>query len=147
MRARQVISVFFLTFLLSTPSARAQDVAIRAAVTETLAAWGAGDFETFRSFYHPQARGFFMDGGPMIAGFNGVALEAAYAAGLRTRIELSELTVERYGGFAVTAALLEGSVTLPTGTEIPGTWRYTETRMLDGGIWKIVQYHFSERAP
>ncbi len=147
MRARQVISVFFLTFLLYTSSAHAQDAAIRAAVTETLAAWGAGDFATFRSFYHPQARGFFMDGGPMIAGFNGAALEVAHAAGLRTHIELSELNVQRYGGFAVTAALLQGSVTLPTGVEIPGTWRYTETRILDGGIWKIVQYHFSERAP
>ena len=129
-----------------TPSARAQDADIRAAVTETLAAWRVGDFETFGTFYHPEARGFFMDGGPIITGFDVAALEAAHEAGLRTRIEVSDLKVQRYGGLAVTAALLEGSVSLPNGLEIPGAWRYTETRILDGGIWKIVQYHFSERA-
>ena len=73
-------------------------------------------------------------------------LEAAHEAGLRTRIELSDLKVQRYGSLAVTAALLRGTVTLPNGLEILGAWRYTETRMLEGGVWRIVQYHFSEQA-
>ena len=66
LRIRWVISALLLVFPMAASSARAQDDDIRAAVTETLAAWGAGDFDTFGAFYHPEARGFFFDGGPMI---------------------------------------------------------------------------------
>ena len=57
LRIRWVISALLLVFPMAASSARAQ---------ETLAAWGAGDFDTFGAFYHPEARGFFFDGGPMI---------------------------------------------------------------------------------
>ena len=146
LRIRWVISALLLVFPISASSARAQDDDITAAVTETLAAWGAGDFDKFAAFYHPEARGFFLDGGPMITGFDVAPLEAAHEAGLRTRIELSDVKVQRYGSLAVTAALLRGTVTLPNGMEIPGAWRYTETRILEEGVWRIVQYHFSEQA-
>ena len=59
---------------------------------------------------------------------------------------MRDLNVRVYGNTAVTGALLAGSVTLPGGAVASGTWRYSDTRVLEEGTWKIVQYHISQIA-
>ena len=73
-----------------------------------------------------------------------MAVRAAYVTGLRTNLVMSNLNVRVYGNTAVSGALLGGSVTLPGGAVRTGTWRYSDTRVLKEGTWKIVQYHISQ---
>ena len=119
---------------------------MRAAVSETLAALVNGDAANFVSFFHDDVRGFFVNGSNMIDGISALALQAAYLTGLRTNVVMNELNVRVYGNTAVSGALLQGSVTMPGGALISGTWRYSDTRVLDEGTWKVVQYHISPLA-
>ena len=150
MRLRCVILVFGSMSFLAGGSVHAQDadvaVHVRADVSETLSALAEGDASTFVDFFHDDARGFFVDGSAMIEGMSVLAFRAAYLTGLRTNLEMSDLNVRVYGNTAVSGALLAGSVTLPGGAVTQGAWRYSDTRLLEGGRWKIVQYHISQLA-
>lgn len=125
----------------------AQDPSVEASVQEMVAAWEAGDFQNFADFYHADTRGFFLDGGLLLRGFNVDALTAAYQQGFRASMEVRDLDVQRHGDVAVAVAYMDGTLTLPGGGAIEGTWRYTDTRILVEGDWKIVQYHFSRQEP
>ena len=150
MRSRCVILVFCLISSLARGSVRAQEADVgahvRADVSETLSALAAGDANTFVDFFHDDARGFFVDGSTMIEGISVLAFRAAYLTGLRTNVVMSDLNVKVYGNTAVSGALLGGSVTLPGGAVMEGTWRYSDTRVLEEGTWKVVQYHISQLA-
>ncbi len=121
----------------------AQESEVRAAVEATLDAWSSGEFDTLASFYHPEAKGFFFDGGFLVDGVDVNALRVGYEAGVRAELTLRDLRVRLLGDAAVSSAYLDGALTLPAGVQIPGTWRYTETRVRDGATWKVIQYHFS----
>ena len=146
MKSRRVIFVLCLMSSLASGSARAQEADVRAAVSETLAALIARDVPTFASFYHNDTRGFFVDRFSMIRGFSSIAVRLAYATGLRVNVVMDDLDVKVYGNTAVSGAVFRGSVTLPGGAVATGTWRYSETRVLDDGKWKVVQYHVSQAA-
>lgn len=139
---RLIVPVVFV-FMLLPRVARAQEADVERAVAATLAAWSEGRFDDFGSFYEPDARGFFLDGSPLVEGFDMDALRAAHESGFRARFTMSELDVKVYGHAAVSVAYLEGLLTLPGGAQLPGRWRYSETRVDRGGTWKVVQYHFS----
>jgi len=135
-----------LTSAFASGSAAAQEADVRAAVTETLAALTARDVPTFARFYHDDTRGFFVDRTTMIQGFITIAVRLAFATGLRVNVVMSDLDVKVYGNTAVSGALFQGSVTLPGGAVASGSWRYSDTRVLDDGTWKVVQYHVSQAA-
>jgi uncharacterized protein (TIGR02246 family) len=120
------------------------DAAVRAAITETLSAWTAGDFERLAQFYRPDARGFLFGGGPLARGFNAVALQAAYETGFRAAFQVRGLDIKVLGDAALAVAYLDGTLTMPGGEQESGSWRYSETRVRDGEHWQIVQYHFSK---
>ncbi len=122
----------------------AQEAEVRAAMLETLAAWSNGEFDRFAQSYHPEVRGFLFGGGTLARGFNQAALAAAYEAGFRAEMQLRDIEVRVLGDVAIAVAYAEGSLTLPGGEPEAGTWRYSETRIREGGTWKIVQYHFSK---
>lgn len=138
-----------LTALVGLPgTAAAQDARVaevRGALEGTLDAWRSGDFESFAGYYHPSAQGFFLDGGARVETFDVAALQAAWEAGFRTELELRDIEISLYGETAVSSAYLDGSLTLPGGGSVPGTWRYTETRIPVDGTWTVVQYHFSQQ--
>ncbi len=144
MRAHTVILVLSLVLSWQAQPAASQEAEVRQAVTETLEAWRSGDFGRFATFYHAETRGFFLDGGALLEGFNVAALEAAYNTGFRAELDLGEVSVRVRGDVATTTALLEGALTMPGGSTVEGTWRYTDTRVLEEGTWKVLQYHFSE---
>ncbi len=123
----------------------AQQAEVEAAVRATLDAWRTGEYAAFVGSYHPAARGFFLDGGGVIAGFSLDALEATAEAGFEADVVLRDLDVKVYGSTSVAVGLLEGTLTLPGGFALSGVWRYSETRIRDGGTWKIVQFHISPR--
>ncbi len=128
------------------PAVRAQDAEseVRNDINHMLAAWRNGDLESFSSAYHGETRGFNIDGGPLIRGFNKPVLQAAWDAGFRADAKVRELDVKVFGDAAVSAAILDAVLNLPGGNQITGAWRYTETRVRENGEWKIVQYHFSK---
>ncbi len=146
MKSRRVIFIFCLMSSLASGSAAAQEAEVRAAVSATLAALVARDVPAFASFYHNDTRGFFVDRTSMIEGFSSLAVLAAFATGLRVNVVMNDLDVKVYGNTAVVRAIFQGSVTLPLGAVASGTWRYSETRVLDEGTWKVVQYHVSQAA-
>jgi ketosteroid isomerase-like protein len=128
----------------ATSPARAQEADIEVAVSETLAAVATNEFTALANFFHDDVRGFFVNGSAMIEGFSALAFRAAYLAGLRTNVVMRDLNVRVYGNTAVSGALITGSVTLPGGAVREGTWRYSDTRVLEEGTWKIIQYHISQ---
>ncbi len=146
MKSRRVIFVLCLMSSLASGSAAAQEAEVRAAVSATLAALVARDVPAFARFYHNDTRGFFVDRTSMIEGFSSVAVRLAFATGLRVNVVMNDLDVKVYGNTAVVRAIFQGSVTLPLGAVASGTWRYSETRVLDEGTWKVVQYHVSQAA-
>jgi hypothetical protein len=143
MVTRATLTLLTIALLCGPVEARSQEADVRASVEETLKAWSGGDLESFADFYHSDTRGFFMDGGVLVVGFDGNALRAGFESGFRAELTLRDLDVKVYESTAVSVAYLDGSITLPNGTSIPGTWRYSEARVWDGSDWKIVQYHFS----
>lgn len=143
MSRRAVGFCLALTLVGSGERLHAQEAEVTGAIRETLAAWGAGRFDDFSDFYHRDARGFHLDGGPLTGAFNQMTIQAAYAAGFRADVTLRDLEVRVFGDVAVAAGYLAGTLTLPGGATIPGTWRYSETRVLEEGLWKVVQFHFS----
>ncbi len=130
--------------LVSVQPAAAQEAEVRADMEESLAAWRDGDFEKLATFYAAQTRGFMLDGGFLITGFSIEALQTAASMGVAFNVEPQEVEIMMVGdGVAVAVAILEGSVTFPGGNVQEGSWRYSETRVNEGGTWKVVQYHFS----
>jgi len=137
-----VFAFVFCLGCLATPL-RAQDDPVREAMEATLAAWNEGDFETLTAQFAVDARGFFLDGGILLRGFNRPVFEAAYAAGFRASMTARDPDIRVLGEVALSVAFLDGSLTLPDGSLQQGSWRYSETRVLREGTWQIVQYHFS----
>ncbi len=122
----------------------AQEEDVRAAMVESLAAWSAADFQRLGTFFAEQARGYMPGGSILLTGFNPAALEAAVSAGMSFDIEPQDIDIRMVGEtVAVAVANVEGVITLPGGVVQEGPWHYSETRVMEGGTWKVVQYHFS----
>jgi ketosteroid isomerase-like protein len=143
-RWSRLFAVVACVLAIHTATAVAQEEEVRAAMLETLASWSNGDFDRFAQSYHEEVRGFLFGGGTLARGFNAAALAAAYEAGFRAEMELRDIDVRVLGDIAVGVAYADGSLTLPGGAPEVGSWRYSETRIREGGSWKIVQYHFSK---
>jgi len=142
-RALRIFAVVFCGIIASQPAVQAQEDEVRAAMLATLAAWNAGEVAEFGAFFASETRGFNLDGGLLIKGFNAPVLEAAISAGFGINVEPRDIDVKLYGDAAVGVAYLDGSITLPGGMVREGTWRYSETRVREDGTWKVVQYHIS----
>jgi hypothetical protein len=144
---RAPITIFLLTICClgaSIQPGAAQEEEVRAAMVASLEAWSAGDFQTLGTFFAEQTRGYMLGGSMLITGFNPQALEAAVSAGFSFDIEPQEIDIVLVREtVAVAVAMIEGSVTLPGGEVQNGPWQYSETRVLEEGQWKVIQYHFS----
>ncbi len=139
-----VVPIVLVSLGVASAPCDAQNADVRAAMTETLAAWSAGDFDRLAEFYTADTRGFLFGGALLVRGFNPAALQAAYEAGFRAGFTLRSPDVKVIGDVAIAVAYLDGTLTLPGGEAEAGSWRYSETRVRDGGRWKIAQYHFSK---
>lgn len=129
---------------ISIQPADAQEDDVRAAMVESLAAWSAADFQRLGTFFAEQARGYMPGGSMLLTGYNPGALQGAVAAGMSFDIQPKDIDIQMVGEtVAVAVANVEGVITLPGGVVQEGPWHYSETRVLEGGAWKVVQYHFS----
>jgi hypothetical protein len=140
---RETIAIILLVFCcvgIPTQPAGAQEDEVRAAMVESLAAWSAADFQKLGTFFDDQARGYMPGGSTLLVGFNPAALEGAVSAGMAFDIEPQEIDIRTV---AVAVARVEGVITLPGGVIQEGPWQYSETRVLEDGTWRVVQYHFS----
>lgn len=146
MRHRVVGLSLVLLLVGAVPNVSAQEAEVEGAVNATLAAWSSGDYQAFVDQYHPDARGFFLDGGPLLAGgFDVQVLQAAADAGFAASVEVRDLDVQVHGSSSVAVAYLVGSLTLPGGFVMEGTWRYSETRVSTAQGWKVIQFHVSQQ--
>ena len=144
---KRIVTIVLLVALcavVSVQTAVAQEDEVRAAMVESLAAWSAADFQKLGNFYAAETRGYMLDGGMLITGYNAAALEMAVSAGFGFNVEPRDIDIMMVTEtVAVTVAIVEGAITMPGGEVQEGSWRYSETRKLEGGVWKVVQYHFS----
>lgn len=143
---RRIATILLMVCCMATPvqPLAAQEADVRAAMVESLAAWSAADFQRLGTFFSEQARGYMLGGSMLLTGFNPAALEAAVTAGISFDIEPRDIDIWMVAEtVAVAVAIVEGVITLPGGAVQEGPWHYSETRRLEGGIWKVVQYHFS----
>ncbi len=144
MKKAKIVFVLLGMILIWQPAYTQQDE-VEAAMVESLAAWRAGDFATLGNYYAVETRGFMLDEGYLLTGYNPAALEAAMAAGFAFEVEARDIDIILVNEtVAVAVAYVDGSVTVPGGTSQEGTWRYSETRVKRDGYWKVVQYHFSK---
>jgi len=146
---RTTLAIFFLLAASFAPYVLcAQEADVRAAVAATFSAWNKGDAESFNSNFMPAVHGFFLDDGALIKGRGTVEdMRKSFASGFKPNVVPRDITIQLYGNTAVIAAYLDGTVTTPEKKMFTGPWRFTETRILDGGQWKTVQWHFSRLVP
>lgn len=149
MKTNRILSVLGLASALTLPDRlAAQETEVREALLRTVAAWNSGADAEFRSHFMPNVHGFYLDGAMLYEGLNPVDEErAARAAGFKPNVTARQIMIRVYANTAVAAAYFSGSIALPGGQHLQGPWRYTETRIRDGGKWKIAQFHFSKLDP
>ena len=105
-RVTKTILLVICCVTVSVQSVAAQEDEVRAAMVESLAAWSAADFQTLGGFYAAQTRGFMLDGGMLITGYNAAALEMAVAAGFSFNIEPHDIDIMMVtDGVAVAVAI------------------------------------------
>ncbi len=145
MRTRALGLGLVLWTAVAVPGLAAQEADVASEVRATLQAWADGQYAEFVGYYHPDARGFFLDGGPLMQGFTVAALQAVADAGFQADITIEELDVQLHGGTAVSVAYLVGKLTLPGGMILEGRWRYSEARVQTPQGWRVVQFHLSQQ--
>ncbi len=138
--------LLFLVLVLATSPAAAQVEEARADAQRSLDAWKAGNLKEFAAYFSEDTRGFNLDGGRAISGFSAMSLKLLLSAGFRFDVDARDIDTKIYGNTAVSIAYLEGTVTFPGGTTREGTWRYSDTRVKQDGVWRVVQYHISRLA-
>ena len=121
--------------------ARAQLADVDRAVESGLDALASGDIQAYLAQYLPTAR---------------VILEHGEAVELRLSdweqllqdvdLEPGSFEVQQFGGSAVVVASLEGTLHAADGTVLQGPWRYAETRVRNGQVWRISQVEMSSGA-
>ena len=149
MRATHILPILLLSTALPLGQPLvAQETEVREAILRTVAAWNSGAHEEFRAHFMPNAQGYYLDGAVLYEGLSPIEEDQAlYAAGFKPNVAARQITIRIYGNSAVAAAYFTGTITLPGGSQLQGPWRYTETRIRDGGRWKIAQWHFSKLDP
>ncbi len=144
---KTIVLLAILCVMVPKTSAVAQEAEVRNAIVESLAAWRAADFQKLGTFYDARVRGYMLDGGMLLTGYNAAALEAAVSTGFAFSLEPRDIDIVIISPeVAASVAIVEGTITLPGGATQEGSWRYSETRVKEGGVWKVLQYHFSPLA-
>jgi len=136
--------IVFLALLAIPASAQSPEADVTATVKRTFDAYNKGDTTTFRSMFMPTVRGFFIDNGVLQTSDDIQA--PASGPEPKPNVSVRNLSVRVYGNTAVIAGYFVGTMYIG-GQARNGTWRFTETRIKDGNVWKTVQYHFSPLAP
>ncbi len=117
------------------------------AVMATLAAWNGGDADAYVSSFHPDYRGFFLDGELLGEIIDKDGLEIAYDDGYLPKMSVQHLDVKIYDDTAIVTGYVVGTIAYPQDGSAGGTWRYSEVRITHNGQWKVLHHHLSPLAP
>ncbi|NIN72519.1 MAG: DUF4440 domain-containing protein [Gemmatimonadetes bacterium] len=141
------LALSLAAFLIAPGPTLSQETEVREALQQTFAALNAGRVEEFLSYFVPRAQLFlhFGCGLGFREGIDSTGVEAWHAPfeGYAFDLEPHRVRVQVQGNSAVASAYIHGTVRYPYGLVSGGPWRYSETRILDQGKWKIVQQLFS----
>lgn len=116
---------------------------VRRCQNEHLRAWNEGDMETYLRYVSPEVYGFGVSGDLEDRARPFDSLRTLYDAGYKPNVTYRHRNLRIYAGTAVTTTYLVGTVTKPDGSVTEGVFRYSEARVKQDGIWKLVQYHLS----
>ena len=121
---------------------------VKLAVLEHFALLNAGDVDARAKHYLPDATGFALTGGPLVAGgFKAERAKAAAEAGQKFNLECGDLEVTIFGNTAIATFYLYGTITPPNGPPRVVAARSSSVRIKEGGLWKIAHTHGSPMIP
>jgi len=118
--------------------AASQETDVRDAVLRTFAAIRDGRTEELLREYAPGARIIVVGSGVIEL----TPTELARRLGA-TEWKATSISTQLIGGRSVTVAEMDGPLRIEGAVELPGPWRYAETRVRQGSEWRILQAEIS----
>lgn len=116
---------------------------IRQAQNAHLKAWNDGDMETYLAYTSQDLVGFDLHGDLADHARPYQSLRDLYEAGYHPHVKYRDRNLRKYGDTAVTTAYMVGTIDEPDGSRDEGVFRYSEVRVKEDGVWKLIQYHLS----
>ena len=121
---------------------------VKAAMLALDAASKNKDMGVIVQYMHPGRSRYVSGGGLLREGFKEDGLKAAFDAGLKLDSGARRhVTVKTYGNTAVVTGYRWQNITLPGGTIIRGTVRFSQVWTKEQGKWKTVHTHSSPLEP
>ena len=127
----------------ATPSKEEEEV--KAAVTEIMAGYNAGNVEQIERYMSRGQTGFNSDGQGYLTQFADInEIREQYKAGVRINLQANNLEAASYGDTAIATCITAGKVTFPGGGRDLGPWRTSYVFNKQNGGWKLVHAHMSK---
>ena len=146
MRRWQILPSIFVLLLVCDEVTAGDREDVLATMDAIKTAWTSGDVDTAQKHFLPKVDNFDIDGGllsPM--GFDDA--RAAFAAGLKFKLQLIHNDVRVYGDTGILRGYQVRQVTPPGGTPINMTIRVSVVFVKQKDQWKVAHWHASHLTP
>ena len=147
MRKWQILTSIF-ALLVVCDQAKAGDKEDVAATMDAIkAAWTAGDVDACLKHIAAEEVDVYLGNGSLLSQMDWEGARAAFAAGLKVKIQSMHTKVRVYGEAAILTEYMILQTTRPDGTRINETERRTVVFVKQKGQWKAVHAHVSHLTP
>ena len=146
MRKWQILASIFALLVVNGEAKAGDREDVLATMDAIKTAWTSGDVDTAQKHFLPEVDNFDIDGGLLFPmGFDDA--RAAFAAGLKFKVQLIHNDVRVYGDTGILRGYQVRQVTPPGGTLINMTIRVTVVFVKQKGQWKVAHWHASHLTP
>lgn len=120
---------------------------VQQAQAALLTALSQGDVAAIMRLNQPGGNSFYLDNGLLLADPDQAGWEGAFAAGLKYALQSRHEETQVFGQCGVVTGYLVGTVAIPGGSILSGTWRFTSIWVQTDGAWRNQHIHLSPLAP
>ncbi len=146
MRKWQILPSIFVSLFVCDEATAGDREDVLATMDAIKTAWTTGDVDTAQKHFLPEVDNFDIDGG-LLFPMSFDDARAAFAAGLKFKVQLIHNDVRVYGDTGILRGYQVRQVTPPGGTLINSTERATIVLVKQKGQWKVAHYHASHLTP